>query len=186
MRTSDLDIVIVPGLNNSGADHWQSRWQTKLATARRVEQKNWARPHQADWVEQILKTTDKASKPILLIGHSLGVPAIIHAAQHLAPARIAGAFLVAPPDLDRADMPEEIRSSFADMPLTPLPFTSVLVASQTDPYCQFERAQHFAQHWGATFTDAGDAGHINADSGHGPWPEGLMRLAGFLRTLPHP
>jgi predicted alpha/beta hydrolase family esterase len=31
--------------------------------------------------------------------------------------------------------------------------------------------------------DAGEAGHINADSGHGPWPEGTMVFAKFLSQL---
>ena len=29
----------------------------------------------------------------------------------------------------------------------------------------------------------GDAGHLNTASGHGPWPEGSMRFAMFLKTL---
>jgi len=36
---------------------------------------------------------------------------------------------------------------------------------------------------GAELIDAGFSGHINSESGHGPWPEGLMRFAGFLKTL---
>jgi hypothetical protein len=28
--------------------------------------------------------------------------------------------------------------------------------------------------------DAGESGHINAESGHGPWPEGIMVFAHFL------
>ena len=31
MRTSDCEILIVPGLTNSGPDHWQSRWEGKLS-----------------------------------------------------------------------------------------------------------------------------------------------------------
>ncbi|MFW8585524.1 alpha/beta hydrolase [Rhizobium beringeri] len=31
--------------------------------------------------------------------------------------------------------------------------------------------------------DAGESGHINADSGHGPWPEGTMVFAQFLGRL---
>jgi hypothetical protein len=30
-----------------------------------------------------------------------------------------------------------------------------------------------ADDWGAALVDLGDAGHVNADSGFGPWPEGL-------------
>ncbi|HYD14828.1 MAG TPA: alpha/beta hydrolase, partial [Hyphomicrobium sp.] len=36
MKTSDVDILIVPGWSSSGPDHWQSRWERTLKTARRV------------------------------------------------------------------------------------------------------------------------------------------------------
>lgn len=186
MRISDIDILIVPGWNNSGPDHWQTRWEAKMPTARRVQQHDWDVPVREHWVPRIIEEANKATRPLVLVGHSLGVPAVVHAAQQLSPAKVAGAFLVCPPDLDRHDIPDVIRTGFGAMPLMPLPFPAVLVGSQTDPYCSNERAQHFASFWGASFTNAGDAGHINADSGHGPWPEGLMRFAGFLKTLaPH-
>ncbi|MGO7423684.1 alpha/beta hydrolase, partial [Rhizobium ruizarguesonis] len=38
MKASDADILIFPGYTNSGPGHWQSRWEAKLSTARRVEQ----------------------------------------------------------------------------------------------------------------------------------------------------
>ena len=41
MRTSDADILMVPGWNGSGPDHWQSRWERNLKTARRIEQDDW-------------------------------------------------------------------------------------------------------------------------------------------------
>jgi len=69
------------------------------------------------------------------------------------------------------------------IPRAPLPFPSVLIASSNDPYCQHERAGEFALSWGSAFIDAGEAGHINIESGHGPWPEGLMRLGWFLKNL---
>ena len=50
MRTADCDIVVVPGYTNSGPDHWQTRWQRKLSTARRVEQDDWDRPVREAWI----------------------------------------------------------------------------------------------------------------------------------------
>jgi predicted alpha/beta hydrolase family esterase len=41
----------------------------------------------------------------------------------------------------------------------------------------------FAAAWGATLIDAGDAGHLNPDSGHGPWPEGLLLFARLLGQI---
>jgi predicted alpha/beta hydrolase family esterase len=38
MKASEAEILMVPGYTNSGPEHWQSRWQNKLGSARRVEQ----------------------------------------------------------------------------------------------------------------------------------------------------
>ena len=46
-----------------------------------------------------------------------------------------------------------------------------------------ERARDMAQSWGSELVEAGDAGHINVDSGHGPWPDGLLRFGMLLKRL---
>jgi predicted alpha/beta hydrolase family esterase len=61
-----------------------------------------------------------------------------------------------------------------------LPFPSILLGSHDDPYCSLERAQSFAQAWGATFVDYGACGHINAQSGLGDWPAGFEILKQLL------
>ena len=65
-----------------------------------------------------------------------------------------------------------------------LPFRSVLLASHTDPYCSFQRAQALAAHWGSSFIDWGDAGHLNAESGLGAWPQGHDLLLALQRGEP--
>ena len=72
MRTSDADILIIPGLGDSGPDHWQSRWEAKLSTARRVPQKDWDCPRLADWREAIAQAVAEAERPVILVAHSLG------------------------------------------------------------------------------------------------------------------
>jgi uncharacterized protein len=66
----------------------------------------------------------------------------------------------------------------------PLPFTSLVVASRDAPRCAYARAEEFAATWGAGIVDAGESGHIDTAGGFGPWPEGLMRFAGFLKGIP--
>ena len=61
-----------------------------------------------------------------------------------------------------------------------LPFPSVLVGSRNDPYCGWERARGFAADWGAVFVDLGHAGHINAESGLGDWPQGHAFLIDLM------
>jgi uncharacterized protein len=182
MRSSDIDILIVPGLAGSGSDHWQTRWESKLSTARRVVQDDWDHPHRDRWVERLAAASARASRPTVLIAHSLGVLTVVHAAPQLS-ARVIGAFLVAPPDEPAIVARPEVDPAFTPIPRDPLPFPSILIGSESDPYCPLAIAEDFAFAWGAAFANAGMAGHINADSGHGPWPEGLLRFAGFLRNL---
>lgn len=181
MRSSDLDLLIVPGWQGSGPDHWQSRWERRLSTARRVAQADFDNPDRAQWTARLMEEVAQAQRPVVLIAHSLGVPLVVHAAPHLPAGKVVGAFLVAPPDVEALD--EKALASFAPLPTAPLPFPSVVVASRNDPYCAFARAEDLAYAWGAAFVDAGEAGHVNAESGHGPWPEGSMRLLGFLQSL---
>lgn len=183
MRTADCSILIVPGLGNSGPDHWQTRWEQKLSTARRVEQDGWDRPDGEAWIARIREAVEASRRPVVIIAHSLGVPAVVQAAPRLPPAKVRGAFLVAPADVERPDLVPGLDLPFAPIPRDPLPFPAVLVASRTDPYCAYDRAEDLSYAWGAAFVDAGEAGHLNTESGHGPWPEGLMRFAGFLRPL---
>ena len=182
MRTSDSDILVVPGLGGSGPDHWQSRWEAKLSTARRVEQADWERPVRKEWTERLVEAVAASRRPVLLVAHSLGVALVAQAAPLFPPGIVRGAFLVAMPDVEAPGMPPEV-SAFAPLPRDPLPFPSLLVASRNDPFSDYEKAEDISYAWGSALVDAGEAGHLNTASGHGPWPEGLMRLAGFLKQL---
>lgn len=191
MRTSEADILFVPGWSSSGPDHWQSRWERNLTTARRIEQIDWFHPKRDKWVATIVAAVVKATRPPVLVAHSLGCIAVIHAAQKLPGGLVAGAFLVAPADVDNAGRwPvtegytfDRDHGGFAPLPRQPLPFPATLVGSHDDPYCAFERARELAADWGAAFVDGGQSGHINVASGHGPWPEGLLRFGSFLKGL---
>lgn len=183
MKTSDTDILIIPGWSGSGPDHWQSRWAAKLSTARVVEQEDWYKPSRHLWADRIVQAVRAAKRPVVLVAHSAGVSAVAHAAEHLHPGEVAGAFLVAPAsERAKAAIPG-MGADFIPHRREILPFRSVLIASTDDPYCTPEEARDLAQAWGSEFVDAGESGHINSESGHGPWPDGLLRFSGFLRSL---
>lgn len=183
MKTADCDILILPGYAGSEEEHWQARWASRLKTARIVAQDDWHRPDPEAWRARVAEAVAAATRPVVLIAHSLGVVAAVEAAPRFAPGAVIGALLVAFPDIEAgAELPESVRA-FAPVPRDPLPFPSLLVASRTDPHCNYERAEDYAYAWGSALVDAGESGHINVASGHGPWPEGLMRLAGFLAPL---
>ena len=186
MKTSDADILIIPGMGGSGPDHWQTRWASRLSTARLIEQADWITPKREPWVAEIVRAVLASERPIVLVAHSLGSQAVAHAASLLPAGRVKGAMLVAPPaDAAIRAIAAQLEASpdFTPTPRDPLPFPSLLVASRNDPYSPFKASEDLSYDWGSKFLDAGEAGHINADSGHGPWPEGLMSFAGFLNGL---
>jgi uncharacterized protein len=114
---------------------------------------------------------------VVLIGHSLGCTTIAHwAAKHQVP--IKGALLVAPSDIEQPVYTFPA-TGFAPIPLLKLPFPSIVVASEDDPWVSIERAKFFASSWGSSFINIGEAGHINVPSGYGPWEEGLTILEQF-------
>ena len=65
-----------------------------------------------------------------------------------------------------------------------LPFPSILVASRDDNRCPFELAAGLARDWGSEFVDAGHAGHLNAESGLGDWPQGHALLQRLMDLPP--
>lgn len=187
MKASEADILIIPGHGNSGPDHWQTRWQSKLASARRVEQASWHEPERDEWVRSIADAIDAAEKPVVLVAHSLGVSAAIGALAQRG-GKVAGAFFVSPPNLlQPGQLPPGLHpkrlSTFGPYCRDPLPFPSITVASRNDPFGSYEHAGDIANAWGSLLVDAGNSGHINVESGHGPWPEGTMVFAQFLSRL---
>jgi len=185
MKVKDVDILIVPGYTNSGPDHWQSRWEGKLSTARRVEQAEWSKPVREDWVARVAEAVNAAEKPVVLVAHSLGIPAAIHAIP-LFRKPVIGGFFVAPPDVANPEIRPKHLMTFGPYPRDPLPFPSIVIASRNDTFCDYAVAEDLAAAWGSLFIDAGEAGHLNSESGHGPWPEGSMVFAQFLSRLQPP
>ncbi len=184
-------IVTVPGLGGSGASHWQSLWETARPDTVRAELGQWNAPNRDAWVTRLDEAIRRAEAPVILAAHSLGCLTVAWWAA-LSPQPfgwpVAGALLVAPPDVDRVDAQIELRS-FAPSPRTPLPFPSIVVASSDDPWVTPERAHSMAADWGSHFVEAGALGHLNAASGIGAWREGqalLDRVIAACGSKGHP
>ena len=167
-------ILTVPGLGGSGPSHWQTLWEQSRPDTVRVELGMWDTPHRNSWVTKLDQAIRGAQAPVVLAAHSLGCLAVAWWAS-LSPQPfgwpVAGALLVAPADVDRADAQQELKA-LAPAPRTPLPFPSIVVASSDDPWIDIERAHSLAVDWGSHFVDAGPQGHLNAASGIGWWNEG--------------
>lgn len=171
MRTSETEILFVPGASTENADHWMSRWQSRLSTARRIEAES---DNIASLTTALLKGLGgDETRPIVLVGHGAGVFAIAHAANAGDVSRVKGAFLVNPSSGWNVPAPSR----------APLPFPTLMVISRDDPHASYEEMQDLGFDWGGHIVDAGAIGRIDASSGHGPWPEGLMRFGAFIARL---
>jgi uncharacterized protein len=170
--------LILPGWQGSGPDHWQSRWE-RTHGYQRVEQHDWQRPLRGDWIARLEDVLLSCGEPAVLVAHSLGCHMVAAWASHSKNlARVKTALLVAPPDLARDDL-RQMLPGWSPVPLQKLPFKTVLFASGNDPFCSPARAREFASAWGSTLMEAGDVGHINAESALADWPAGhaeLLRL----------
>ena len=170
--------LILPGLFNSGPDHWQSHWERHDASCVRVTQANWDTPDCLDWVRTLDETVSSNADEVVLVAHSSSGALVSHWAARATDdrlERVRGALLVAPSDPDGPHYPDG-PSGFSPMPLGPLPFPSILVASTNDIYVSLTQARAYAFAWGSRFIVIGAVGHINADSGFGRWPEGYELL----------
>lgn len=168
-----MTTLLLPGLGGSGAGHWQDYWQDTLPDAHFVEQRDWDRPNLDAWIATVVEAIT-ASPGAVLVGHSLGAILIAHLAARLPDLPIAGALLVAPADVEESRKSLAVIRDFGPLPLAPIPWRSILVASRNDPYMRFDRAKVLASVWEAQFVDLGHAGHINVESGYGPWEEGRL------------
>ncbi len=176
----ETPLLIIPGLGDSGEKHWQTFWHQKFKNSIRVVQDNWDEPIREEWLARLNENILKLDKPTVLVAHSLAVSLVLHWAEKYNNPNIIGAFLVAPADVDSPEhTPESIRN-FSPMPLYKLPFPSVVVASENDPYSLFERKKYFAEQWGSDFVNVGKQGHINSDSDLKYWEEGQEILSDFL------
>jgi predicted alpha/beta hydrolase family esterase len=177
-------VLTLPGLGGSGAEHWQTRWESVYPRHYRVAQRDWNHPDRDDWLAALAAAIDGADEPVALVAHSLGCALVAHAAARPLAARVRAAFLVAPADVDRPlCTPVETRV-FAPLPQSPLPFPATVVASANDPYVSLARARAFAAAWGAEFVDAGARGHLNVASGLGDWPDGRARFEALIARAP--
>ncbi len=168
-------VLILPGWQNSGPEHWQSRWERAFGYTR-LEQHDWQRPLRGDWIARLEEVLLALDEPAVLVAHSLGCLHVAVWASHSKNThRVKAALLVAPPDTERDEL-RQMLPSWAPVPMNKLPFQSTLLSSQNDPFCSPARALAFASAWGSAPMDAGPGGHLNSESGLGDWPQAHAEL----------
>ncbi len=178
----DRSIVIVPGIGNSGADHWQTHWEAAFPHATRIAPASWDTPDLTDWIGALDAAVAEAGTPPIVVCHSLGCLLFAHW-RGAATRAVHGAFLVAVPDPDGPRFPVEARA-FARVPDEDFGNRPVVaIASSDDPYDPSGRAIAWAAARGATPLVLGARGHLNAASGVAQWHEGRALFTAFAAGL---
>lgn len=174
MKT-DATILIVPGLRDAVAQHWQTLLQARLERVVGAPPMGRAEIDCDARVAAIEQAARAIQGPIVIVAHSAGCVMTAHWAQRTR-RLVRGALLATPPDFERpmpAGYPslEDLRAAgWLPVPRTPLPFPSIVAASGNDPLASFARVEQMARDWQAELVDLGDAGHLNPASGYGEWP----------------
>ncbi|MFC4535084.1 RBBP9/YdeN family alpha/beta hydrolase [Sphaerisporangium dianthi] len=168
-------LVFLAGIDNSGPGHWQAMWHARVPGGVWVEHTSWDAPVRDVWVRELDEALRATEGPKVLVAHSLGCTLVTEWAAEHKNEEVAGALLVAVPDVHGPGFPAQA-VGFDAPKHRRLPFKTVVVASEDDPYGSVEHAADVAGIIGADLVTIGRRGHINADSGLGDWPEGWALL----------
>ena len=181
-------VLIVPGLRDYVAEHWQTHLEARLEKVRSVPPLQIDKLNCAKRVDAIQAELDQITGPVILVAHSAGVLMTVHWAAKYQPqdqCQIKGALLVTPPDLhqswpDNYPSPDVLRQEGWDpIPTEKLPFPTIVIGSTNDHLATLDAVTEMADVWGAEFINLGEVGHLNPVSGYGPWPQ----AEAFIRQL---
>ncbi|MET0657002.1 MAG: alpha/beta hydrolase [Steroidobacteraceae bacterium] len=185
-------VLIVPGIRDHVADHWQTHLTVQLSHMRAVcsvpplgrNELSLARR-----VHAIRSTLEWIEGPAIAIAHSGGVIALAHWAQQFSHDAVVGALLATPADLE-TPLPEgyPMRGALEEhgwlpLPRTPLPFPSIVAISSNDPLARPDRVAGLARAWGSDCVHLGAVGHLNPASGFGPWPQARALIEQLERRI---
>jgi len=179
-------VLIVPGLRDHVAQHWQTLLAAELPRVSVVPPMGRDNLDCDARVLAIEHAAQKVEGPLVIVAHSGGVVMVAHWAQR-SRRPVLGALLAAPPDFDRPlpegypTLDELQKGGWLPVPRVRLPFPSIVAASRNDPLASFARVSTLAQQWGSRLVDLGEVGHLNPASGFGPWPQAHEFIAQLVQ-----
>jgi serine hydrolase len=164
-------FLILHGLGASGPGHWQTWLSARLrADGERVAYPDFPDadlPSPAAW--RAVLEGELAALPageVTVVCHSLSCLLWLH---HVAEGgRQADRVLLVAPPSEQAGVPEI--AAFFPVPLPALSGGARLVCSDNDPYCPEGAATLYGAPLGIPTDVLAGAGHVNPETGYGPWP----------------
>ena len=193
--TRSATILIVPGLRDHVAQHWQTLLAARLQLqGRAVHQVPAMGRDDLDCAKRVAAIEREAQAiegPLVVVAHSGGCIMVAHWARHsrrVAQGAVQAALLATPPDFEQP-MPvgyptlAQLRAGgWLPVPRAGLPFRSLVAASRNDPLGSFVRVAALATDWGSELVDLGEVGHLNPASGFGDWPRAITFIAELARV----
>jgi predicted alpha/beta hydrolase family esterase len=175
-------LLIVPGLRDHVAQHWQTLLAEGRDDVRSVPPMGRDDLDCQARVDAIERAAQAITGPLVIVAHSGGCIMVAHWA-HQTRRAVQAALLATPPDFD-TPMPQGYPTlqalqagGWLPVPRQRLPFPALVAASRNDPLGRYERVAALARDWGAQLEDLGEVGHLNPASGHGPWPDARRLIA---------
>ncbi|MCC5797287.1 MAG: alpha/beta hydrolase [Methylophaga sp.] len=184
-------VITIPGYHGSAPEHWQSWLEAEDPKVERITGINWEAPNIAEWSAVIGHRISTSNEQLVLVAHSFGCLATAKAiVEH--PEHVAGVILVAPASPRRfclsgaiADSATALHDISQLLPQSALPGFGLMIGSENDPWMDLATARYWARVWDLAFYNAGLAGHINVDSGHGAWPL-IREFVDAMQEAVHP
>lgn len=140
----NASVLIVPGLRDQVSNHWQTLLASRMPQAETVAPTGRENIDLDGRVAAIEAAAQRIGGPLILVAHSAGCIMTAHWAKRTH-CQVIGALLAAPPDLETA-MPqgyptlEALRANgWLPVPREPLPFPSIVAASENDPLGRLDR-----------------------------------------------
>ena len=178
MPATEPTLLVVPGLRDAVAQHWQTLLEARLRAAGRPVASVLPMGREdlscAARVAEIERAAQAIEGPLVIVAHSGGCVMVAHWALKTRRA-VRGALLATPPDFEKplpAGYPTVAAlgaGGWLPVPRRRLPFRAIVAASRDDALASFARVVGLANDWGAELEDLGYVGHLNPASGYGQW-----------------
>ncbi len=148
-------------------------------------------PKKEEWVKEISRQIGNPDSEVFIVGHSLGVPAILRYLENLSNGvKIGGAVLVSGPykKLETENLSSKIRkidsffeSDFDFKKIKEVGSKFVVIHGDDDPKVPFEHALFLSKNLDSPVISIPKGGHLNGSAGWYELPELLKALQDMIK-----
>ena len=181
-------VFIVHGFEGEPNGGWRPWLMGELAKedvyACALPMKSPYTPKLSEWVGEVERQVEaNPDEEIYLVGHSLGVPTILHYLASDTAEKISGAVLVSGPceTLDRKDLSEFLDVDFDFKKIKSNANKFAVVHGDDDPAVPFSHAEKLRDELNAELFVVENGGHLNGSAGWTKLPQCLEALKRMMK-----